>query len=198
MHVDPPATPPTPATPDPLTPREIDLVVVDDAVLDRLVQVAITDAAPDDVTPSLGPGWTDERIEWLRAFHRLRRAGLSGGEEETAAIRVDGRIVGGTRLHRSSPESPDRLEWGIWVARSSRRRGVASVVLRLAMDRAIGAGATSITARTTAGNTAMLALLGRAGATFANHPDGAVHAEVPLEDDAAVDARDQEHPGPAD
>jgi hypothetical protein len=54
------------------------LVVVDDAVLDRLVEAAVTGAAADEVTPpSTADGrWSDDRVAWLRQFHRERRPGL--------------------------------------------------------------------------------------------------------------------------
>lgn len=165
-----------------LSPPEVELVAVDEVVLSRLVEVATTDAAADDVTPPLGDGWTPDRVEWLRAFHRLRRAGLADGQEETAAIRVDGRIVGATRLHRSSPETPDQLECGIWLARSSRGLGLSKAVLPLLASRAVAAGASRIVAHTTASNTAAVAVLKRAGATLHSGPDGTVHAAVPLDE----------------
>ncbi|MEV1132396.1 GNAT family protein [Agromyces sp. NPDC049794] len=168
------------------SPPEVELITVDEVVLSRLVEVATTDAAPDDVTPPLGDGWTPDRVEWLRAFHRLRRVGLAHGEEETSAIRVDGRIVGATRLHRSSPETPDQLECGIWLARSSRGLGLSKTVLRLLASRAVSAGASRIVARTTAGNAAAIAVLKRAGARLRNGPDGAVHAVVPLDEIGVV------------
>lgn len=164
------------------SPPEVELIAVDEVVLDRLVEVATTDAAPDDVTPPLGDGWTPDRVEWLRAFHRLRRAGLKDGEEETAAIRVDGRIVGATRLHRSSSDAPDQLECGIWLARSSRGLGLSKTVLRLLASRAVAAGASRIVAHTTANNAAAVAILKRQGARLRNGPDGAVYAVVSLDE----------------
>ena len=164
------------------SPPEVELVAVDEVVLSRLVEVATTDAAPDDVTPPLGDGWTLDRVEWLRAFHRLRRAGLADGEEETSAISVDGTIVGATRLHRSSPETPDQLECGIWLARSARGLGLSKTVLRLLASRALAAGASRIVACTTAGNAAAVATLRRAGASLRNGPDGTVFAVVALDE----------------
>lgn len=161
--------------------RDVELVFVDEKVLDELVTVATTDAAPDEVTPPLGEGWTPGRVEWLRAFHRLRRAGFAGGEEETAAIRVGGRIVGAARLHRSSPQTPEALECGIWLAASWRGRGLSSAVLRLVADRATAAGASRLTARTTAGNASAIATLRRAGAVIRHGDDDSVHAEILLD-----------------
>jgi hypothetical protein len=54
------------------------LVVVDEDVLELLVEAAVTDAAADEVTPpSTADGrWSDDRVAWLRQFHRERRPGL--------------------------------------------------------------------------------------------------------------------------
>lgn len=157
------------------------LVPVDAAVLDELIEVATTDTDPDDVTPPLGDGWTPERVAWLRAYHQQRRSGLAGGDEETRAIRFDGRIVGATRLHRVDREDPSELEFGIWLAKSVRGLGLGGVVLRVAAERATRAGATRLTARTTQSNSAALRLLQRANATLEWGPDQAVSATLALQ-----------------
>jgi [ribosomal protein S5]-alanine N-acetyltransferase len=161
--------------------RDVELVFVDEEVLDKLVTVATTDAAPDEVTPPLGEGWTPDRLEWLRAFHRQRRRGFAEGNEETAAIRVDGRIVGAVRLHRSSPHALDVLEWGIWLAASWRGRGLSVAVLRLVVERAAAIGAARLVARTTSGNAPAIATLRRAGAVIRHGDDDSVHAEILLD-----------------
>lgn len=161
--------------------HDVELVVVDEEVLDELVTVATTEAAPDEVTPPLGDGWTPGRVEWLRSFHRLRRTGFAGGEEETAAIRIGGRVVGAARLHRPSPETPDALEWGIWLAVSWRGRGLSSTVLRLLVARAAALGASRLTARTTSGNAPAIATLRRSGAVIRHGDRDAVHAEILLD-----------------
>lgn len=161
--------------------RDVELVFVDEEVLDELVTVATTDAAPDEVTPPLGEGWTPDRVEWLRAFHRQRRRGLAGGNEETAAIRVDGRVVGAVRLHRSAPETPDALEYGIWLAASWRGRGLSAAVLRLVAERAAAIGAARLMALTTSGNAPAIATLRRAGAVIRHGDDDSVHAEILLD-----------------
>lgn len=166
------------------TPSDVELVVVDDHVLEQLVEVATTDAAPDDVTPALGEGWTPDRVEWLRSYHRQRRKGLADGEEETSAIRVDGRIVGATRLHRSSHELPDQLECGIWLARSSRGRGLSDAVLRLIVVRVAELGVSRLVAHTTSINAPAIAVLHRAGAILSRRDDGTVYAQIPLDDGA--------------
>ncbi len=161
--------------------RHVELVSVDEDVLDELVKVATSDAAPDEVTPPLGDSWNPRRVAWLRAYHRHRRSGLKGGEEETAAIRVDGRIVGAIRLHRSDSEAPESLEYGIWLARSWRGLGLGATVLRLIVRRAYELGALRLIARTTASNSPAIATLRRAGATLQQRGDGTVHAEIPLD-----------------
>ncbi|TRY17313.1 GNAT family N-acetyltransferase [Tessaracoccus rhinocerotis] len=167
---------------------ELKLVPVDEAVLDELIGVAMSDAEPDDVTPPLGDGWTTSRVEWLRAFHRQRRAGLSGGDEETAAIRTGNRIVGATRLHRSSIEDPEQLEYGIWLARSARGRGLSHEVLRLVAARAVALGASRLVLRTKSSNAPVIATLRRAGASIQQGCDGNVVGVIALDTDAHVPA----------
>lgn len=158
----------------------IELVVVDEDVLDELITVATTDAAPDEVTPALGEGWTPRRVEWLRDYHRRRRTGLAGADEETAAIRVDNRIVGATRLHRSSSEPPDVLVYGIWLARSSRGAGLSASVLTLVAARAATLGASRLVAQTTSDNAPAIAALRRAGAVIHHGENHCVRAEILL------------------
>lgn len=140
------------------------LAGVDDARLDELVRAATADAAPDDVTPPLtaGPGWTPERVAWLRDYHRARRDGLDGPARESSwAVLRDGRVVGAVRLARTA--DPDVLETGIWLARAARRGGVGTVALRLAVARARQLGAHTVTASTTPSNPASQAVLRRLG-----------------------------------
>lgn len=163
--------------------QAVQLVPVVDRVLEELIQAAVADAEPDDVTPPLGEGWTVERVTWLRAYHRERRAGFTGGrDEETSAIRFDGRIVGASRLHRTNPADASELEWGIWLVRSARGQGIGQAVFRLAAKHAARAGARRIVARTTAGNEAALQLLRRVNAAVHPEPDGVVYAVLELTD----------------
>ncbi len=65
------------------------LVDVTDEILEQLLDVALTDAAPDDVTPPLGEtdGWNPERIGWIRDYHRGAAAGVDGpAAQKTLAI----------------------------------------------------------------------------------------------------------------
>ena len=104
-------------------PAGVELMQIDEGVLARLVAAAMSDAAPDEVTPPMaGDRWGPERIEWLRRFHRDRRAGLEGPlGEPTWAVSLDGTVVGAARLKRTA--GPAVLETGIWLTRSARGRG---------------------------------------------------------------------------
>src|SRR4051794_15260338 len=94
---------------------EVELVPVDESVLSRLVAAATSDAAPDEVTPSMaGNLWSPERIDWLHRFHRDRRPGLEGPlGEATWAVCLDGSVIGAVRLERTT--DPAVLETGIWL-----------------------------------------------------------------------------------
>lgn len=159
--------------------HSVELITVDEEVLAALVAVATADADPDDVTPPFGAGWTPQRIEWLQSFHRDRRAGLANGDEETAAIRVDGRVVGATRLHRSAETTGD-LEYGVWLSKAARGKGLSAPVLDLVAQRAAQAGASRLIAITTAGNEPALRTLRRAGAELHRDEDGGVRATIML------------------
>lgn len=101
------------------------LVDVDEAILARLVDAAITDASAHEVTAPVTTEdeWSPARISWLKDFHRSRRADLSGPAAElTWAILVEDQIVGSVRLKRT--REPGVLETGIWLTRRARGRGV--------------------------------------------------------------------------
>jgi hypothetical protein len=96
------------------------LLSVDDDALERLLATAVTDADPAEVMPPVaGPaGWTAQRQDAFRAFHRARRGGLAGAlHESTFAVAADGLIVGSARLELKEPGT---LEAGLWLARSAR------------------------------------------------------------------------------
>jgi RimJ/RimL family protein N-acetyltransferase len=141
----------------------IELLAVDEAVLSRLVGAALSDAAPDEVTPPMaGNRWGPERIEWLRRLHRDRRPGLDGPlGEATWAIGVDGEVVGAVRLKRMA--EPDVLETGIWLTRASRGRGIGRRAIAAVVDRARALGAREVRADTSPQNASALAILRRLG-----------------------------------
>ncbi len=158
----------------------VELWGVGDRVLVGLLAVAVGDAAPEEVMPPVAgpPGWTEERREAFRAWHRDRRAGLDGPRREaTFAIAHDGVIVGSARLAR--PEADDALETGLWLGRSHRGKGIGTATLRALLDEAARAGARAVVADTTADNAGALAALRRNGATLsADRDTGQVTARL--------------------
>lgn len=153
----------------------LSLVAVDEAVLEQLVAVARGDADADEVTPPVGEaaGWSAERVEWLRAYHRDRRGGLDGPTgEATWAVLLDGAVVGAVRLARVEDGA---LETGIWLRRNARRRGVGVEAVRQVLVLASASGATELLARTTGANSGAQALLRQHGFRISEH-DGEITA----------------------
>jgi RimJ/RimL family protein N-acetyltransferase len=166
-------------------PRRVELAAVDDDVLVRLVAVAVQDAAAAEVTPPVGAGtgWTSQRVDWLRAYHRDRRPGLDGPlGEATWAVVVDGEVAGAVRLRRTA--EPGTAETGIWLARSARGRGAASRALAAVVALGRGGGLAVLRAETTAANGPALAVL-RATGFAVSAPDeaGTVVARLTLTGD---------------
>jgi RimJ/RimL family protein N-acetyltransferase len=144
----------------------VSLQPLDESLMERLLAVAVADAAPDEVIPPVDapPGWSPQRKEFFRTFHRDRFGGLDGRPLRTImfAILVDEGVVGMIRLSRVDP--PGTCETGMWLGRSVRGQGIASTALRLALAHAMAAGVTAVRANTTADNTAAQATLRSAGA----------------------------------
>lgn len=95
----------------------ITLTPITDEILEQLVTVATSDAAADEVTPPLSGGtqWTEDRVEWLRNYHRSNRTGNSGlGHELTWAVVRSETACGSVRL--KATEDPGIFETGIWLA----------------------------------------------------------------------------------
>jgi len=159
---------------------EVTLVFVGEAMLERLLELAQQDAAADDVTPPLGngPGWNTERRAWFRAYHRAAAAGLDGpAGEKSWAVLCDGRPAGSVRLKRTAGAT---AETGIWLGRSFRGSGVATVALALVLAEARRAGLSRVVASTTAGNVGAVRLLTAAGAHLTHDDGGNVSAAVVL------------------
>ena len=145
-------------------PSRVGLIAVDEAVLEQLVQAAVSDASADEVTPpvSAGAEWTPARVAWLERFHRDRRAGLSGAAAEaTWAVVVGHAVVGSVRLKCTDEQGV--LETGVWLTRSSRGRGVAVAAMTAVLRKAADLGAQGVRADTTTGNTSALGVLRRLG-----------------------------------
>ncbi|KUM33139.1 GNAT family N-acetyltransferase [Arthrobacter sp. EPSL27] len=165
---------PSPEVPQP----PVRLVDVTEQVLEQLLVVAIQDADADEVTPPLGSasGWNSERISWFREYHHAA-AGLEGpAHQKSWAISAGGKLAGSIRLRRTGPGT---VETGIWLGRSHRGKGIAHEALRLVIERAAASGADVLEADTTAGNTAALALLRSAGASF-EEGEASLTAAVPV------------------
>jgi [ribosomal protein S5]-alanine N-acetyltransferase len=150
----------------------VELLDITEDVLEELLEVALTDAAPDDVTPPLGEtdGWNPERIGWFRDYHRAAAAGLDGAAaQKTWVISCDGQIAGSIRLRRAREIAVDggALETGLWLGRSFRGRGIGREALRLVCILASREGAAALHAETAAGNFAAQALLRSAGGELA-------------------------------
>ncbi|NYE94139.1 RimJ/RimL family protein N-acetyltransferase [Psychromicrobium silvestre] len=145
----------------------IELLPVDEEMLGLLAEVALTNASADEVTPPLGAaqadsqkwqqGWNPERLAWFYEFHRAARAGLDGPARcLTWAICQNGVPRGSIRL---AQDENSELETGIWLARNSRGRGMASAAFALLQAEVIKLGASTLLAKTTRGNLAARALL---------------------------------------
>lgn len=162
----------------------IRLGAVDNHTLEELVEVAIRETAPHEVVAPIpgAPGWTEQRTDWLREFHRTRRAGLRGPHKEvTFSILQSGAVIGSARLAEAGT---DTREAGMWLARSARGRGLAAEVLELLMAEASSSGARRMIAHTTSTNAGALGALKKCGALLGDpDKDGRVRAEVELSND---------------
>jgi len=154
--------------------------LVDAALTERLLAVAVAGADPGEVMPRVDgpPGWTDAARDAFRAFYEERWPGLDGPLRTVAYVVVDGEtIIGMIRLTRKDDE---RMETGIWLARPARGKGHGGAALRAVADEARRAGARTLVADTTPGNRAALAVLRRGGAALV--PDGdIVYARLELD-----------------
>ncbi|KNH18621.1 GCN5 family acetyltransferase [Arthrobacter sp. ZBG10] len=160
----------------------VELADVDESVLTGLWELAVRDAAPDEVTPPLGgPGWNHERHEWFLAYHRSA-TGLDGPSgEKSWAVMANGELAGSVRLKRipaaeATGAGAGEAETGIWLGRSYRGRGIGSAALALVLAAARAAGVSRLSASTTGGNVVAQHLLAAAGATLEPDPEGAVSA----------------------
>lgn len=153
----------------------IELRPLSEANLSELLDVAVADADPAEVMPSVpGPrGWTDNRRRVFCDFHRARSIAAAEPTEITYVIILDDRVIGAARLQPSG----DSVEMGIWIGRSHRGRGIGRLVVADLVTLAQQTDAARVVASTTSRNAAAQRLLRGIGATLTTTGD-AVDAEL--------------------
>ena len=150
----------------------VTLQPIDDDLLPRLLDVAVTDADPAEVMPPVSgpPGWTAARRTAFAGHH-------APADGRAYAVIIDGLLAGAARLTPAG--APGAVEAGIWLRRSVRGKGLGTEAMRLLIDEARAAGASAIVAETNAANVPAAGLLRTLGATLWEDPDsGAVHAAL--------------------
>ncbi len=156
----------------------VELRRIDDDIIERLVLVVVKDAAPEEVMPPVTgpPGWTLERQEAFREFHRRRRGGLEGPCQEVGfAIVAHREVVGVARLARRNDGAH---EIGLWIGRSHRGQGIGTATLAVLRSKAAELGVNVLWAETTATNTAALSVLRHHGAVLSPGTQGEMHARI--------------------
>lgn len=137
--------------------KGVELLQLDQEIIERVVQVAVQDAAPTEVMPSQSDSWTWGTQNAYGEFLSQRLAGFDGPHQElTWVILYRGDVTGVLRLERKPDGSH---EFGAWLGRSWRSRGIGRAVLGMLRDMAPDLGVRRLTAETTADNRAALALL---------------------------------------
>ena len=142
----------------------VQLTPLDDALIERLLALAVADAAPTEVMPPVDgpPGWNQTREDFFRRFHRERQPGLAGPLRTIMyAISAGDRLIGMIRL---TLDEDGTAETGMWLARSARGQGYGGGALEALLDEARRAGARTVKADTTPDNLAAQAVLRRVGA----------------------------------
>ncbi|GIG65997.1 GNAT family N-acetyltransferase [Phytomonospora endophytica] len=128
--------------------------------LPALSRIAVADATPDEVMPPVDgpPGWTPARVAAFTDFQHTR---LTEPGRRSYLITADGEPAGVIRLDDTGPHT---AETGYWIARSHRRKGVATAAVALILTEARTLGLTGVTAETTLDNPGSRAALARNGA----------------------------------
>ncbi|WP_103528868.1 pyridoxal 5'-phosphate synthase, partial [Streptomyces sp. SM12] len=168
---------------------QVNLQPLDDALLESLTTVAVTQAEPDEVMPrppgddtapdDTAPPWTERRRAAFTAFHRAQSL-APGAPQRTYAIVIggggaagagagDGRAgdggddgtaeVAGAARLAPVPGETGTVEAGLWIARNHRNRGAGRAVIRQLLDLARESGAKWLLARTGVDNEASRRLL---------------------------------------
>jgi RimJ/RimL family protein N-acetyltransferase len=125
--------------------RKIQILRLDHSTLCDLLQLAVADAAPEEVMPPHpDPGWTQARRQAFLDFFTPMIGTIYG-------ITADGALAGFVRL---TPTEDGVAETGIWVGRSYRGRSVAVNALQELLKEAAAQGFTKVVAETTPENLA--------------------------------------------
>jgi RimJ/RimL family protein N-acetyltransferase len=150
--------------------RKIQILRLDQAKLRDLLEVAVADAAPEEVMPPLLPyaqGWSaDMRQSFLDFFEPM--LGTIYG------ITADGELAGFIRLS-PLPSRDGVAETGMWLGRSWRGRGIGPAALGELMKEASQNGFRKVVADTTPENLAAVGTLRKNGATLK------IYAEITID-----------------
>src|SRR5437588_4370287 len=141
---------------------------LDNALLERLLDLAVAQTEPDETMPGTGGGpWTEGR----RAEFRDRHWGSA------YAILLDDEIIGAVRFVLA--EAPGAVQAVIWLARSHRGKGHGTQAGHLSIDEARANGVIALIAETTTSNVPAIGILRSLGAKLWEDPEsGAVHATL--------------------
>jgi RimJ/RimL family protein N-acetyltransferase len=149
---------------------------IDEELLPRTLDVAVTGADPEEVMPEVPgpPGWTPERRAAYLDFHHAHPG-------TCYAIQTGGDLIGVARI--TPAEAPGAAEIGIWLARTARGHGHGVEALHLLIEEARAQGVNALIAETHTANAAAMGALRTVGAKLWEDPDsGAVHATLRVGD----------------
>lgn len=140
---------------------------VDNALLERLLDLAVAQTEPDETVPGTGGPWTEARRAEFRDGHR----------HSAYAILLDDEIIGAVRFVPA--EAPGAVQAAIWLARSHRGKGHGTEAGHLSIDEARANGVIALVAETTTSNVPAIGILRSLGAKLWEDPKtGAVHATL--------------------
>jgi RimJ/RimL family protein N-acetyltransferase len=145
---------------------KIQILRLDHSKLRDLLEVAVADAAPEEVMPPFAdPTWTPARRQAFLDFFEPMLGTIYG-------ITVDDALAGFMRL---TPRQDGIAETGIWLGRSHRGQGVAAAALTELLNEAAAQGFTKVVAETTLENLGAQRTLRKIGANMK------IHAEIGID-----------------
>jgi RimJ/RimL family protein N-acetyltransferase len=150
----------------------VTLQPVDQNLLPRLLEIAVTDTEPHEVMPDLpGPSqWTDARRTAFMDYHRP-------ADGAAYAVLVDGQLIGAVRIIPA--EAPGAVQAHIWLRHSARGKAHSTEALCVLIDEARARGASALVAETHVSNQAAVSMLRTLGAMVWEDPEsGSVHATL--------------------